>query len=102
MSVPERPAAGIEIDNVQPATQAGTVLGTFSVRLGGVTIHGCRLVDGKRGRFIGWPSRRKPDTDTWHPVVEVSDSLNQRVLAEVEPIFNVTRPAAEAPYDVPF
>lgn len=28
----------------------------FSINWYGAVIHGCRIVDGKNGKFIGWPS----------------------------------------------
>lgn len=33
----------------------------FSLSWFGATIHGCRIVDGKNGAFIGWPSFKGRD-----------------------------------------
>lgn len=100
MTLQQPPMGGIEILRAQPSTTPGAVLATFDVRMGGVTVHGCRLVVGKRGRFVGWPSRRAAGGEAWEPVVEVNESIAQRVLALAEAVLQV--PDQTTSDEVPF
>lgn len=70
------------VENVEPGQ--GKIVATFTAVLGGVTIHDCRLIDGSRGRFIAMPSKRRPNSDTWYAVVELSDPLRSRVHHAIE------------------
>jgi len=60
------------------------VVAEFDARLGGVLVRGCRLVDGRNGRFVGLPSRRPQDSDAWIEIVTLTDALKARVLAAIE------------------
>lgn len=46
---------------------------TFDVRLNGITIYGCRLVDGKNGTFVSFPSRQGKDGKWYSYVYAVLD-----------------------------
>ncbi len=71
---------------------SGAVIAEFDAVLGGVTIRGARLVNGKRGRFLGLPSRKRPDTEEWYEVIVLSDALRSRVLAAAEEALQVAPP----------
>lgn len=48
----------VTIENVRDHPSPA-VVAEFDVRLGGVLVRGCRLVDGRNGRFVG-PSLPSP------------------------------------------
>ena len=77
-SVPE-----IEILEIRPSTNAGTVRAYVTVRLGGVTIHGCKLVQqAGQAAWLAMPDRSYTDAggkQKWAAVVELSPELRRRV-----------------------
>lgn len=49
-----------------------------------VTIYGCRVVEGRKGDFIGWPSYEGKDGKYWnHVYVEIGPADVEDILAEV-------------------
>jgi DNA-binding cell septation regulator SpoVG len=86
------------VENIEPGE--GKVVAEFTAILGGVTIHGCRLVDGSRGRFVAMPSKRRRNTEPaeWLPVVELTDALRSRVHHAIEDA--LAQPARRADADI--
>ena len=49
-----------------------------------VTIYGCRVVEGRKGDFIGWPSYEGKDGKYWnHVYVELAPKEVEDIIAEV-------------------
>lgn len=61
----------------------------FNLVINGVTIYGCRCVEGKNGDFIAFPSKRGSDGKYYnHVYVALSDEDAKKILAEVEKQLN--------------
>ena len=97
-------AATIEVVEVErhndPASKTKL---TATVRLGGVTVHGVRLIESQRGPFVSLPSRRREDGAgvTWQPIIELNDRLTGLVR---EALIQALRPdpTPPPPDDLPF
>lgn len=72
---------GIVVTDLHHIEGEGSLRAFFSVALGGVTIHNCRLIEGVRGMFVGWPARKPQGSDRWQAIVVVTESIASRVLA---------------------
>lgn len=49
-----------------------------------VTIYGCRVVEGRNGDFIGWPSHKDKNGNYWnHVYVDIDPEDEADILAEV-------------------
>ncbi len=48
-----------------------------------ISIKGARIVDGRNGPFVSWPSRKKDDGSYWNHVWG-SDAFNAAVLKEAQ------------------
>ena len=61
----------------------------FDIVLNGVKIYGCTVVEGKKGDFISFPSKKGKD-DKWYSIVyaRLSDHDQEIILAEVEKRLN--------------
>lgn len=50
-----------------------------------VTIYGCRVVEGRGGDFIGWPSYKDKNGEYWnHVYVNIDPEDVENILAEVQ------------------
>lgn len=50
-----------------------------------VTIYGCRVVEGRKGDFIGWPSYKDKNGDYWnHVYVNIGPEDVEDILGEVQ------------------
>lgn len=50
-----------------------------------VTIYGCRVVEGREGDFIGWPSYKDKNGEYWnHVYVNIDPEDVESILAEVQ------------------
>lgn len=50
-----------------------------------VTIYGCRVVEGRKGDFIGWPSYKDKNGEYWnHVYVNIDPEDVENILAEVQ------------------
>ena len=57
----------------------------FSLTLNGVSINNCRVVEGKDGDFIGFPSRKGNDGKYYkHVYANISPEDSKKILDEVE------------------
>lgn len=49
-----------------------------------VTIYGCRVVEGRKGDFIGWPSYEGKDGKYWnHVYVDINPADEEDIISEV-------------------
>lgn len=49
-----------------------------------VTIYNCRIVEGRKGEFIGWPSYEGNDGKYWnHVYVDISHADEEDIISEV-------------------
>lgn len=61
----------------------------FNVIINGVTIYGCRVVEGQNGDFIAFPSKKGNDGKYYnHVYVALSDEDSEKILEEVEKQLN--------------
>ena len=96
------PVADIELVAVRPSTNAGNVRAFATIRVGGVTIHGAKIVQQPgQAAWLAMPDRSYADAggkQKWSAVVELTPDLRRRVsdtiLAEWE---RRCAPAAPAP-----
>ena len=57
----------------------------FDVVINGVTIYGCKVVEGKNGDFISFPSHKGKDDKYYnYAYVKLSDEDTQNIIAQVE------------------
>jgi hypothetical protein len=49
-----------------------------------LTIKGCRIVEGSKGRFISWPATKNESTGKYWQHCYASEAFNSSVLAEAE------------------
>lgn len=57
----------------------------FDMDLNGVQIYGCRIVDGKNGTFISFPSRRGTDGKYYsHAYAVLDDAAVQSICEQVD------------------
>ena len=61
----------------------------FDLTINGIKIYGCTVVEGKKGDFISFPSKKGKD-DKWYSIVyaRLSDSDQNIILAEIEKQLN--------------
>lgn len=58
---------------------------SFAMELNGVTIYGCRVVEGQKGDFISFPSRKGSDGKYYNHVwIPLTKEQQSEILAEVE------------------
>lgn len=70
-----------------------------------ITIKGCRVINGQKGEFVSYPSRKQDDGKYWNHVYATYD-FNQMVLEKVKqaekPKAKVADPLAGMDDDIPF
>lgn len=50
-----------------------------------VTIYGCRVVESRKGKFIGWPSYEGKDGRYWnHAYVNIGPADEEDIISEVQ------------------
>ena len=62
----------------------------FDLTINGIKIYGCTVVEGKKGDFISFPSKKGKD-DKWYSIVyaRLSNSDQDIILSEIEKQLNV-------------
>ena len=68
-------------------TRANQVENTvyFDVELNGITVYGCKVVEGKNGDFISFPSHKGKDGKYYNYVwVKLSDEDTAAIVKQVE------------------
>ena len=77
-----------EVVNVEAkVTRANQVKDTvyFDVVINGVTIYGCKVVEGKNGDFISFPSHKGKDDKYYnHVYIKLSDEQTADIVKQVE------------------
>lgn len=79
-----------EISNVEidaKVIRANQVSDTvyFDVTINGVTIYGCRVVEGSKGDFVSFPSHKGKDGKFYnHAWVKLSDEDTAAIVKQVE------------------
>jgi DNA-binding cell septation regulator SpoVG len=57
----------------------------FDVDINGVTIYGCKVVEGKNGDFISFPSHKGKDGKYYnHAYIKLSDDQSKEIISQVE------------------
>lgn len=57
----------------------------FDMVVNGVTIYGCKVVEGSKGDFISFPSHKGKDGKYYnHAWVKLSDEDTKKIIAQVE------------------
>ena len=56
----------------------------FDLKYGGVVITGCRLVEGKKGDFLGMPSKYNEKDDEYYPIVFMSRDVHDAFMKIIE------------------
>ena len=57
----------------------------FDMEVNGVTIYGCKVVEGSKGDFISFPSHKGKDGKYYnHAYVKLSDDDPKSIIAQVE------------------
>lgn len=74
-----------DVDHVRAVEFDGKVQVFFSLTLNGVSINNCRVVEGKAGDFIGFPSRKGNDGKYYkHVYANISPEDSKAILDKVE------------------
>ena len=59
----------------------------FDMKVNGVKIYGCRLVEGSKGTFVSFPSRKGNDGKYYsYAFVSLSDEDTKNIIARIEAI----------------
>lgn len=57
----------------------------FDVEINGVTIYGCKVVEGKNGDFISFPSHKGKDDKYYnHAYIKLTDEQTKEIISQVE------------------
>lgn len=57
----------------------------FDMVVNGVTVYGCKVVEGSKGDFISFPSHKGKDGKYYnHVYIKLSDADSQKIIAQVE------------------
>jgi hypothetical protein len=70
-----------------------------------LTIKGCRIVEGSKGRFVSWPATKNESTGKYWQHCYANESFSAAVMAEAEatlPKPASRKTAAESDEDIPF
>ena len=81
----KKEASNVSID--AKVTRANQVNDTvfFDVVINGVTIYGCKVIEGKNGDFISFPSHKGKDGKYYnHAWVKLSDDDTAAIVKQVE------------------
>lgn len=62
---------------------------TFDLEVNGIKVYGCRVVEGKNGDFISWPSRKGSDDKYYNYVyIPLGEDDQKAILEAVEAQIN--------------
>ena len=81
----KKEASNVVIDaKVIRANQVGDAV-FFDMEVNGVTIYGCKVIEGKNGDFISFPSHKGKDDKYYNHVwVKLSDDDTAAIVKQVE------------------
>lgn len=69
---------------VTRANQVGETV-FFDMEVNGVTIYGCKVVEGSKGDFISFPSHKGKDGKYYnHAWVKLTEEQSKEIIAQVE------------------
>lgn len=72
----------IEVTRAKQFKDGGTV---FDVVINGVSIYGCRVVEGKNGDFVSFPAYKGSDDRYYsHAYIKLSDVDTESIVKQVE------------------
>lgn len=72
----------IEVTRAKQFKDGGTV---FDVVINGVSIYGCRVVEGKNGDFVSFPAYKGSDGKYYsHAYIKLSDADTENIVKQVE------------------
>lgn len=61
----------------------------FNLKLNGITIYGCKVIESDKGDFISFPSYKGTDDKYYsHVYARLDDMLVQEIIAEIEKQLN--------------
>ena len=85
MNMKKKEVSNVEIDaKVIRANQVENTV-YFDVTINGVTIYGCRVVEGSKGDFVSFPSHKGKDGKFYnHAWVKLSDEDTAAIVKQVE------------------
>lgn len=75
------PADGVRIMNTH-ITKNRDEYDFYDIQVGGVIIKGASIVSGKKGDFLGMPSKER--NGDWYPVVYLSHGLSDELMSYIE------------------
>ena len=70
------------IENMRAVDNCGKTLAFFTLDVEGVKIYNLTLVDGKKGVFVGFPSKQGKD-GKYYSTVWISDEKERETVAEL-------------------
>lgn len=78
----ESTVQSVEVTRATAFDNGGVV---FDVIINGVTIYGCRVVEGKNGDFVSFPSRQGKDKKYYnHVYIKLNDADTKNIISQVE------------------
>ena len=83
MKKPEtKKSAEINVTRAKQFDNGGVV---FDVEINGVTIYGCRVVEGSKGDFVSFPARKGSDDKYYsHAFYKLSEAETKEIISQVE------------------
>ena len=85
MNMKKKEASNVTIDaKVTRANQVNDAV-FFDMEVNGVTIYGCKVIEGKNGDFVSFPSHKGKDGKYYnHAWVKLSDEDTAAIVKQVE------------------
>ena len=78
----EKKSADIKVTRAKEFKDGGVV---FDVTINDVNIYGCRVVEGKNGDFVSFPSRKGSDDKYYsHAFYKLSEAETKDIISQVE------------------
>ena len=78
----ESAVQSVEVTRAKAFDNGGVV---FDMVVNGVTIYGCRVVEGKNGDFISFPARKGSDGNYYsHAYIKLTEDDTKQIISQVE------------------
>lgn len=79
----------IAVENARVLTYKDTTTVLFNMIVNGVTIYGCKVVEGKNGDFVSFPQTKDKNGKYWNVAyVKLTEQETKEVLEMVEVMIN--------------
>ena len=91
----------VKITNMRLFGTGGKIKAFFAISLGPLDINDCKLVDGSKGMFIGFPSRKYTDkqgVDKYTDIVSLARNQNGTLTTSAQKLADEVLEAALAEY----